>query len=59
MPLFQDHLTPAVLRLVVPNDVSLLGATLYQQVLSVESSSFGPPFTSMALSAAGRCVFGL
>ena len=59
VPLLADHLASAVLRFDVPNDAALIGVTLYQQVLSLEFSSFGPPFNSMALSAAGRCVFGV
>jgi hypothetical protein len=59
LPSLGDYLASAVVRFDVPNSTALLGVTLYQQVLSIEGSTFGPPHSSMALSAAGRCILGL
>ena len=59
VPTLADPLAIAPVRFDVPNHSALLGITLYQQVVSMEFAPFGPPFASMALSAAGRCVLGL
>lgn len=50
--------TPVSIRFDVPNTTALLGAMLYQQVMSTEFSSFGPPFRSIALSAGGVATIG-
>ena len=54
-----DYQTQVAVRFDVPNSAALLGLVLYQQVLSIETSTFGPPFSSMALSRLGRGVVGL
>jgi hypothetical protein len=53
-----DHTAPTQVVLPVPNVAALLGLSFYQQALSIESSSFGPPFVAWALSAGGHGVFG-
>lgn len=53
-----SYTTPAAIALDVPNLASLAGVTFYQQVLSFESTTFGSPFSSIALSALGTGVIG-
>lgn len=54
-----DYTTPSQLTFQVPNLPALIGANFYQQVLSIELSTFGPPFRAMASSRAGHGVIGL
>jgi hypothetical protein len=42
----------------IPRDPSLRGLLFFQQVLSMESSTFGPPFLGVAVSALGIGVIG-
>lgn len=59
VPTQGDYLAPAAMRFTIPNNPQLLGVTVFQQVLSFEYSTFGPPFGSMGTSVAGRCTIGL
>jgi hypothetical protein len=52
---FQD---PVHISFAVPNDPALAGARFYQQALSRESSTFGPPFGAISLSAGGEATIG-
>lgn len=58
VPLLSHYTTPAVLRIDVPNNAALLGVNFFQQVVSVEASTFGPPFRAIALSRMGHGVIG-
>lgn len=48
----------ASVRFAIPNDPSLMGVVVHQQVLSIERSTFGPPFAALALSASGVATIG-
>lgn len=59
LPRQSDHTTPSRIDFQVPNTPSMIGVRLFQQVLSIESTTFGPPFRSMALSAGGEARIGV
>jgi hypothetical protein len=58
LPRQTTHATPSQVHFTVPNAPWLLGATFFQQVLSIETTTFGPPFRSWALSAGGQAIIG-
>lgn len=59
LPRQSDHTTPSRIDFQVPNTRSMIGVRLFQQALSIESTTFGPPFRSMALSAGGEAQIGI
>lgn len=59
LPRQSDHTTPSRIDFQVPNTPSMIGVRLFQQVLSMESTTFGPPFRSVALSAGGEARIGV
>lgn len=58
LPSVADYRTPVLIRFNVPNVPAMAGAQFYQQVLSMEFSSFGPPFSALSLSAGGAATVG-
>jgi hypothetical protein len=58
VPAAADPRALVAVRFDLPNSSALLGLTFYQQVLSTEFSSFGPPFRAIALSALGVGTIG-
>jgi hypothetical protein len=58
VPNTSPYTAMATVRFVIPNDPSLLGVAFHQQVLSIERSTFGPPFQALALSASGIGTIG-
>lgn len=59
VPMQLSYLTPSRIAIPIPNQTSLIGLRFYQQAASRETSSFGPPFFSLALSRLGTGVIGL
>jgi hypothetical protein len=58
VPRQRSHTTPSTVRVAVPNLAALAGSIVEQQVLTIERTTFGPPFLAMALSGAGRGTIG-
>ena len=58
LPPVRDYRTPVQARFAVPNSRALVGARFYQQVMSLEFNTFGPPFRAGTLSAGGAGVIG-
>ncbi len=58
VPLQASFMTPSIVSINIPNSTNLLGLAFYQQVASIETSTFGPPFFSLALSQLGTGVVG-
>ena len=58
VPTVRPYTMPAQVTIAVPNVVSLAGTRFYQQVVSIEFSSFGPPFRAVALSQGGQGTIG-
>ena len=54
----RDTRFSAVISIAVPNTPSLAGMTFYQQVISIETTTLGPPFSAVALSEGGVAVIG-
>ena len=57
VPNVRDFRTPVDISIPVPNSPALLGATFYQQVVTRESTTFGPK-GGIQLSRAGKGVIG-
>lgn len=58
VPFVYDPTKSASVSFQIPNVPALAGVPFYQQVVSVETTTFGPPFRAMALSALGLGVLG-
>ena len=59
LPLVRDYRQAVGISFTIPNDRTLIGIRFFQQVMSLERSSFGPPFRAGSLSAGGEAVIGL
>jgi len=57
-PFSPDYKQRVTMAFNVPNLRSLAGTKFYQQVMSQERSSFGPPFRSLSLSVGGEGTVG-
>ena len=58
LPRISPYTATFTVDLPVPNLTAFAGVRFYQQVLSLETSSFGPPFSAVALSPLGSGVIG-
>ena len=58
MPFTNDPLALVSLSISIPNAPALLGVGFYQQVLSWERTTFGPPFRAASLSRGGIGTIG-
>ncbi len=57
VPHVRDWRNPIDIPIAVPNSTTLLGGVFYQQVVTTESTSFGPQY-GVQLSRAGKGVIG-
>lgn len=58
VPPQRPYTTPSAVDFPVPSSTLLAGLTFYQQVLTIERSTFGPPFFALQLSRGGQGTIG-